>query len=291
MNELHLFAGAGGGILGGQLLGHSTVCAVEIEEYPRQVLLQRQRDGVLPRFPIWDDVCTFDGKPWRGTVDVICGGFPCQDISSAGKGAGIAGKRSGLWTEYARIIDEVRPKFVFAENSPLLRGRGLDVVLGDLSELGYDAKWCVLGAWHVGAPHKRNRMWVLAYPMAHDGNKATKRWREGCYNTLTSQVFTPAMWPTPATRDYKGGHAPRSLTRKDGKTRMDILPNVVAYGGKTTQQLSQAKQDCCKRTLQLNPAWVEWLMGWPVGWTDLKLLETGKYQQWQQLHGIYFHNK
>jgi len=164
VNELHLFAGAGGGILGGQLLGHSTVCAVEVEEYPRQVLLQRQRDGVLPKFPIWDDVCTFDGKPWRGTVDVICGGFPCQDISSAGKGAGIAGNRSGLWKEYARIIDEVRPKFVFAENSPLLRGRGLDVVLGDLSELGYDAKWCVLGAWHVGAPHKRNRMWVLAYP-------------------------------------------------------------------------------------------------------------------------------
>jgi len=164
MNELHLFAGAGGGILGGQLLGHTTVCAVEIEEYPRQVLLQRQRDRVLPKFPIWDDVCTFDGTPWRGAVDVICGGFPCQDISSAGNGTGIGGKRSGLWKEYARIIDEVRPKFVFAENSPLLRTRGLDVVLGDLSELGYDAKWCVLGAWHVGAPHKRNRMWILAYP-------------------------------------------------------------------------------------------------------------------------------
>ena len=171
MNELHLFAGSGGGILGGQLLGHTTVCAVEIEQYPRQVLLQRQRDGVLPKFPIWDDVCTFDGKPWRGAVDVICGGFPCQDISSAGKGAGIGGNRSGLWKEYARIIDEVRPKFVFAENSPLLRGRGLDVVLGDLSELGYDAKWCVLGAWHVGAPHKRNRMWVLAnHSSVHDSH-------------------------------------------------------------------------------------------------------------------------
>jgi len=164
VNELHLFAGTGGGILGGHLLGHTTVCAVEIEEYPRQVLLQRQRDGVLPKFPIWDDVCTFDGRPWRGTVDVICGGFPCQDISSAGKGTGIGGKRSGLWKEYARIIGEIRPKFVFAENSPLLRGRGLDVVLADLSKLGYDAKWCVLGAWHVGAPHKRNRMWVLGYP-------------------------------------------------------------------------------------------------------------------------------
>ena len=86
MNELHLFAGVGGGILGGILLGHTTVCAVEIEPYCRRVLLQRQRDGILPKFPIWDDVCTFDGKPWRGKVDVVCGGFPCQDISCAGGG-------------------------------------------------------------------------------------------------------------------------------------------------------------------------------------------------------------
>ena len=163
MNELHLFAGAGGGILGGQLLGHTTVCAVEIESYPRKVLLQRQRDGILPKFPIWDDVCTFDGKPWRGAVDIVCGGFPCQDISSAGKGAGITGARSGLWKEYARIIGEIRPRFVFAENSPLLRTRGLGVVLEDLAALGYDARWGVLGAGAVGAPHKRDRMWVLAY--------------------------------------------------------------------------------------------------------------------------------
>ncbi len=86
MNELHLFAGAGGGILGGILLGHTCVCAVEIEPYCRKVLLQRQRDGILPKFPIWDDVRTFDGKPWRGKVDVVCGGFPCQDISIAGGG-------------------------------------------------------------------------------------------------------------------------------------------------------------------------------------------------------------
>lgn len=86
MNELHLFAGSGGGILGGMLLGHTTVCAVEIEPYCRKNLLQRQRDGILPRFPIWDDVTTFDGKPWRGLVDIVCGGFPCQDISCAGRG-------------------------------------------------------------------------------------------------------------------------------------------------------------------------------------------------------------
>jgi DNA (cytosine-5)-methyltransferase 1 len=164
MNELALFAGAGGGILASKLLGWNTVAAVEIEKYPREVLLQRQRDGILNRFPIWDDVRTFDGKPWRGKVDVITGGFPCQDISPSGKGGGIAGERSGLWKEFARIIGEIEPQFAFIENSPVLRTRGLGTVLQDLAEMGYAARWCVLGAWHVGANHKRDRMWVLAYP-------------------------------------------------------------------------------------------------------------------------------
>jgi len=162
MRELHLFAGAGGGILGGMLLGHTTVCAVEIEPYCQEVLRARQRDGILPEFPIFGDIKEFDGRPWRGAVDILCGGFPCQDISAAGRGAGITGERSGLWKEYARLIGEIRPKFVFAENSPLLRTRGLGVVLEDLAALGYDARWGVLGAWHVGAPHKRDRMWILA---------------------------------------------------------------------------------------------------------------------------------
>ena len=162
MNELHLFAGAGGGILGGMLLGHTTVCAVEIEPYCRKVLLQRQRDGILPKFPIWDDVQTFDGKPWRGKVDIVCGGFPCQDISAAGKGAGIEGSRSSMWKHMARIIGEIRPQFAFVENSPMLVGRGLATVLADLAQMGYDAKWGIVGAHHVSAPHQRNRIWILA---------------------------------------------------------------------------------------------------------------------------------
>jgi len=164
MNELALFAGAGGGLLGGHLLGWRTVCAVEWDSYAASVLVARQNDGCLPSFPIWDDVQTFDGRPWRGIVDVVSGGFPCQDISSAGKGAGIDGERSGMWRHMARIIGEVRPKFVFVENSPLLVSRGLTRVLGDLAEMGYDAKWGVLGAHHVGAPHKRQRVWIVAYP-------------------------------------------------------------------------------------------------------------------------------
>ena len=173
LSTFHLFAGAGGGILADLLLGHTPVGACEIEPYPRSVLLQRQRDGVLPGFPIWDDINTLDGTPWRGSVDVLAGGFPCQDISLAGGGAGITGKRSGLWKEYARVIGEMRPKLVFAENSPLLRTRGLGVVLEDLAQLGYNARWGIIGAGDVGAPHKRKRMWVLAYAtelQCDDGN-------------------------------------------------------------------------------------------------------------------------
>ena len=162
MNELALFAGAGGGILGGHLLGWRTVCAVEWEAYPASVLCARQNDGLLPSFPIWDDVQTFDGKPWRGIVDVVSGGFPCQDISAAGKGAGIEGERSGMWKEMARIICEVRPRFVYVENSPMLVHRGLGTVLGQLAEMGFDAGWGVIGASDIGAKHHRQRIWIVA---------------------------------------------------------------------------------------------------------------------------------
>ncbi|QHD49128.1 DNA cytosine methyltransferase [Vreelandella aquamarina] len=163
MNELALFAGAGGGILGGHLLGWRTVCAVERDAYAAQVLAQRQNDGALAPFPIWSDVCSFDGKPWRGRVDVVSGGFPCQDISAAGKGAGIEGQRSGLWEQMARIIREVQPSYVFVENSPVLTSRGLGRVLGDLAEMGFDAPWGCVSAADLGAHHERERIWIVAY--------------------------------------------------------------------------------------------------------------------------------
>lgn len=162
VNELALFAGAGGGILGGKLLGWRTVCAVERDAYAAQVLAQRQNDGLLEAFPIWSDVCSFDGTRWRGIVDIISGGFPCQDISAAGKGAGIEGARSGMWKEMARIIGEVRPRYAFVENSPMLTTRGLGTVLADLAALGFDAEWGVLSAADVGANHQRERIWLLA---------------------------------------------------------------------------------------------------------------------------------
>jgi DNA (cytosine-5)-methyltransferase 1 len=163
MNELALFAGAGGGILGGKLLGWRTVCAVEWEPYPASVLCARQNDGLLPTFPIWDDVQTFDGRPWRGIVDVVSGGFPCQDISVAGRGAGLDGERSGMWKHMARVVGEVRPRFVFVENSPMLTTRGGTRVIGDLTAMGYGCRWTVMGAADVGANHQRDRIWILAY--------------------------------------------------------------------------------------------------------------------------------
>lgn len=167
MNELALFAGAGGGILAGHMLGWRTVCAVERDAYAAQVLAQRQNDGALRPFPIWSDVRSFDGRPWRGRVDVVSGGFPCQDISVAGKGAGIDGERSGMWTHMARIIGEVRPRFAFVENSPAILTRGLGRVLGDLAALGYDCRWTVLGAADVGAPHQRDRFWCVGWNTDH----------------------------------------------------------------------------------------------------------------------------
>jgi DNA (cytosine-5)-methyltransferase 1 len=123
----------------------------------------RQNDGLLPPFPIWDDVRTFDGTPWRGIVDVVSGGFPCQDISVSGDGGGINGARSGLWGEMARIIRDVQPQLVFVENSPALTIRGLGTVLGDLAAMGFGAEWGCLSAAECGAPHKRDRIWIVAH--------------------------------------------------------------------------------------------------------------------------------
>ena len=162
LREMALFAGAGGGILAGELLEWECVCAVEREPYPATVLAARQNEGVLPPFPIWDDVQTFDGRPWRGIVDVVSGGFPCQDISTSGAMAGINGARSSMWWHMLRIIREVSPEYAFIENSANLRGNGLVTVLQGLAEIGYNATWDVLSAAAIGATHERKRMWIVA---------------------------------------------------------------------------------------------------------------------------------
>lgn len=188
MYELSLFTGIGLGILGTQLVGLETVCGCEISEYKRRVIFQRQRDGFIPVFPVWDDIRTFDATKWRGKVDVVSGGFPCQDVSSMGSGVGLLGEASGLWVEMARIVGEVRPTYVFVENGWLLTRRGLSRVLADLAALGYDARWSCVGAEEIGANHERLRCWILAYSNKADYGTQNYRKEKGLEITRRDDI-------------------------------------------------------------------------------------------------------
>lgn len=169
LRVLDLFSGIGGFSLGleratnkGQINGFETVAFCEIEAFPRKVLAKH-----WPDVPCYTDVRTLTAERLAADgiwADVISGGFPCQDISTAGKGAGLAGERSGLWSEIARLVGELRPAFVIVENVSALLGRGLGTVLGDLAAIGYGCEWHCIPASHIGAPHERDRAWIIAYP-------------------------------------------------------------------------------------------------------------------------------
>jgi len=176
LKVLDLFAGIGGFSLGLERTGgFETIGFCEIDKKAQAVLKKH-----WPEVPIYDDVTKLTKDTIDGTVDVITGGFPCQDISLAGKGAGLEGERSGLWWEFHRLIKELQPKWVIAENVSALRSRGLDQVLRSLSEIGYDAEWHCIPASAVGAPHRRDRVWIVAYPNSNDGgNRSITKPLEG----------------------------------------------------------------------------------------------------------------
>ena len=158
MNELALFAGAGGGLLASKILGWTTVCAVELDWFCRSVLIQRQNDGILrPCFPIWDDIRTFNGRPWRGRIDVVSGGFPCQAYSTAAAGKNTA---DDLWPEMRRVVADVAPRYVFAENVSRI---AIDQVANDCEYMGYKTRAIQISAKDMGADHIRDRYWLLAY--------------------------------------------------------------------------------------------------------------------------------
>lgn len=171
MNELALFAGAGGGLLATKwLLNWRSVCYVEKDSYCVEVLKARIRDGYLDDAPIWDDVRTFDGRPWTGLVDVVSGGFPCQPFAEGGKRKGQDDSRNA-WPDTIRIINEVKPGWVFLENTTKLlspfRTKGIpayfNAILKDLAASGYYTKWGCLSAYSLGASHKRRRVWIVAH--------------------------------------------------------------------------------------------------------------------------------
>lgn len=165
LKVLDLFSGIGGFSLGLERTGgFETVAFCEIEPFPRRVLAKH-----WPNVPIYEDVREVTGERLAAdgiAVDVICGGFPCQDVSSSGPRVGLAGRKSGLWSEFLRLVCEIRPAFLIVENVADLLHRGLDRVLGDLAAVGYDAEWRCIPASTVGLPQTRDRMWVVAYPGA-----------------------------------------------------------------------------------------------------------------------------
>ena len=201
-----LFAGIGGMDLGLERAGMTCRWQVEIDPYARRVLSKHWPD--VPKYEDVRDV----GAHNLATVDLICGGFPCQDISNAGKRAGIDGERSGLWSEYARIIRELRPRYVLVENVAALLARGVERVLGDLADIGYDAEWSVLPASALGAPHRRDRLFIAAYPCGtgRSGLVAVPDpcppgpWRlrgEEDLCAIASAPFEPGdRWPRPLVR-------------------------------------------------------------------------------------------
>lgn len=170
LKVLDLFSGIGGFSLGLESTGgFKTAAFCEIEPYCQAVLKQH-----WPDVPIYDDVRTLTAERLRADgieVDAICGGFPCQDISLAGRGAGLTGERSGLWFEFYRLIEEVRPQVAIIENVPALRSRGLAEVLRCLSQIGYDAEWHCIPASAVGAPHRRDRLWIVAHAPCEAGRR------------------------------------------------------------------------------------------------------------------------
>lgn len=161
MNGLDLFSGIGGISLALEPWVR-TVAYCERDRYAQAVLLSRMASGQLDRAPIWDDVASLNGS-MLPAIDIVFGGFPCQDISVAGVGRGMGGERSGLYTHIERLVEETKPTFVFLENVPAIRTRGLGRVVWGLSSLGYDCRWTVVSAASVGAPHKRDRWFLLAY--------------------------------------------------------------------------------------------------------------------------------
>jgi len=245
MNELALFAGAGGGILGGHLLGWRTVCAVEWEAYPASVLCARQNDGLLPPFPIWDDVQTFDGKPWREIVDVVSGGFPCQDLSAAGGGLAVTENEVDYGKRWGGLLAKLDL------DTSLWRTPQCSLIMDSTECLQTFPNW---GLMRDGVLWEQT---MLAHPIK--GNDF-------------------GWWPTPVASDYMTGQT-NGITYTGKRFVRTSHKTGTEFGAK----LTSAYRLMTGSHLPAN--FSEWMMGWPQDWTELKPVGTDKFQKWQQLRG------
>jgi len=228
LRTLDLFSGIGGFSLGLEMAeGFETTAFCEIDPYARAILGKH-----WPSVPIHHDIKEVKAEH-VGEIDVICGGFPCQDLSSAGKNAGLDGPQSSLWWEYARLIGEIRPEWVIVENVVALRSRGFERVLWSLASLGYDAEWHCIPATYVGAPHTRDRIWIIAYPQRDEQPRQEPR----CGSLGRMGRFDqPVPWHTSweaALSEVRGmdDGLPRSVGRTDC-LRNAIVPQIATEIGR-----------------------------------------------------------
>jgi len=306
LNVLDIFSGIGGFSIGLEAASMQTVAFCEINPFCRKILTRH-----WPSIPIFSDITTIDKKDLKTLprIDIIAGGFPCQDISVAGKGGGINAKRSGLWKEFARLINEVRPKYAIIENVANLRSQGLISVLQDLWEIGYDAEWHCIPASAFGAPHRRDRIWIIAHPaclckvgLPVGKEKTESTFGDGCKNAPD----TDCKRCEHRAYNKQGRCLPGNKNRKYPQTQQEwdiresrasqickVFPDTDQQGLQGCRGFREISQICaqeqigmyyCSRGIKqwgkepsevarlkderLNPDWVEWLMGYPISWTD-----------------------
>jgi site-specific DNA-cytosine methylase len=303
MDTIELFCGGGGGAMAhSHLLGHTPVAAAEWGDYQQLVLKARMRDGSLPKMHLWGDVRQASGTKYHG-IGCVSGGFPCTDISAAGSGIGIDGEASKMVWEMLRVVDEAKPRYVFAENSPRLRLKGLNRIVAALTNLGFGKiAWGIVSARDVGAPHIRERMWLLAkrspgaavvelpVDMPRDGTfingklSRLKPWitarKAPTMPTLISADAAaagnrpdPSLW---SLSDILG------ITAKATKMGIKTLPTLAATDWKSPYGTQGLLKQLEKRSkplrdvlplieggYKINPLRAEWYMGWCPGWTDL----------------------
>jgi len=282
MKGLSLFSGIGGLDLSAIACGITPVAMCEIEPFPVQILKKR-----FPGVPVLPDVKKVNGHDYRGTVDIIFGGFPCQDLSIAGRRAGLLDAdgnttRSGLWFEMLRIINEARPRFVVAENVRGAIDAALDVVQGGLEGEGYEVRTILLPASAVGAPHQRERIFIVGVRQDVANAYAQGLQGGGSYGYSDREGQKPddeqpdgrgsgCVWRTPDANMTRGAISEAKYIEREKSG----LPNALNYQVAHTDR-SKGKEPCG----QLNPAWVEQLMGYPDGWSDPDCETPALWQGW-----------
>lgn len=243
LQVLDLFSGIGGFTLGLERTGgFETVAFCEIEEFPRRVLRKH-----WPKVPCYHDVRRLSAETLRQDgiePDCIVGGFPCQDISLAGAGAGLAGERSGLWSEYARLIREIGPKYVIVENVSALLSRGLGHLLRDLASIGYDAEWHCIPASYVGARQLRDRIWIVAYPKRNSlqgWTPVTAAWCEKPREEQLAGLVQPCAWPEiSSARDSGTGHGVPNGIHRNRALGNAVVPQIPELLGRAILEARDA---------------------------------------------------